>query len=89
MARRTGYIVALAETPDAVVLDILLPDMDGLLLSQRLRAHPTTASVPIIALTADDGAYARADQMRSQFADVLLKPCPADTLIAAIRRAIG
>ena len=83
----TGYDLAVSEQPDVIVLDLLLPDADGLAVHERLRTNPATASIPIVVLTGDDAAYARAEQVRSQFSDVLSKPCPADRLLSAIRKA--
>jgi len=83
----TGYQLALTEQPDVIVLDVLLPDLDGLVLADRIRANAATASIPIVVLTADDAAYARAER-RSDFNDVLLKPCPADRLMSAIRKSL-
>jgi CheY-like chemotaxis protein len=84
----TGYDVACCEHPDVIVLDILLPDVDGLALCARLHANPATAAIPIIVLTGDARAYARAQLVRSELTGVLLKPCPADRLLAAVRMAI-
>ena len=84
----TGYELASSEHPDAIVLDVLLPDVDGLTLCERLRANPSTASIPVIVLTGDDGAYARAQLVRSELTGVLLKPCPADRLFSAVRQAV-
>ena len=39
------------EVPDAIVLDLVLPDLDGLTLCRRLRAKPETASLPILVLS--------------------------------------
>jgi DNA-binding response OmpR family regulator len=49
----SGAVARVTEsTPDLIVLDLMLPGMDGLLVCQALRADPATASVPIIMLTA-------------------------------------
>lgn len=40
------------EVPDAILLDIMLPDVNGLELCRQLRAHPPTASVPIVMVSA-------------------------------------
>ncbi len=50
---------AFAEPPDVVLLDIMMPDMDGYQVCARLRAAPLTADVPIMILTALHGAAAR------------------------------
>ena len=84
----TGYDLAVSEQPDVIVLDLVLPDADGLAIRERLRANPVTALIPVVALTGDDAAYARAVRIRSQFSDVLMKPCPADRLLLAIKSAL-
>jgi DNA-binding response OmpR family regulator len=84
----TGMKLAFRERPDVIVMDALLPDADGLELAHRLRISVHTEHIPIIVLTGDDAAYARAQLARSELSDVFMKPCPADTLSAAIRRAI-
>ncbi|HYG58558.1 MAG TPA: response regulator [Symbiobacteriaceae bacterium] len=47
-----GIRAALAELPDAILLDVMMPDMDGPTTLQHLRAHRATAGVPVILLTA-------------------------------------
>ena len=61
---RDGFKVVLAESarealdalaverPDIVLMDIQLPEMDGLTLTRKLKEDPVTASIPIVALTA-------------------------------------
>jgi two-component system, OmpR family, alkaline phosphatase synthesis response regulator PhoP len=62
--QRAGYRVTTAndgqealerireERPDALVLDVMMPRMDGFELLQRLKADPTTAGIPVLMLTA-------------------------------------
>ncbi len=83
-----GYTAALTHRPDAIVVDVLLPDVDGLGLCVRLRSNASTAGIPIIVLTGDEGSFARAEPMRGLDA-VLRKPCPADVLIGVLRRAMS
>ncbi len=53
-ARNAAEGIALAAThvPDLILLDIQLPDLDGLTLLKHLREKPATATVPVVALTA-------------------------------------
>ena len=78
----------LEHCPDAIVMDVLLPDTDGLIVCDRLRAHPETARIPIIVLTGDDRAFARAKVNRSALNALFTKPCSADRLLAVLREAI-
>lgn len=47
-----GLIKAKAEQPDAILLDVMLPDMDGVAVFKQLQANPSTQHIPIIFLTA-------------------------------------
>jgi len=71
--------VAIDAQPDVVVLDLGLPGIDGCALAEELRAHPQTAHIPIVVLSAH--AYPE-DEQRARDAGAaafLRKPClPAD-----------
>jgi two-component system, cell cycle response regulator DivK len=49
----SGLEVATREIPDLILMDINLPDIDGMEVTARLRQNPATASIPVIALTAN------------------------------------
>lgn len=49
----TGVDVALNENPDLILMDVNLPDIDGLEVTARLRENNSTKATPIIALTAN------------------------------------
>ena len=86
-----GYALACAERPDAIVLDILLPDIDGFEVFRRLRSTPATAAIPVIFLTADEPSVFRAMASRecaTAFA-ILRKPAPADRLLETLRAAVN
>lgn len=84
----TGFTIATIERPDAIVVDVLLPDGDGLAICDRLRQHPKTALTPLVVLTGDDDAYERAMRVRTIDA-ILKKPCPAERLLTTLHRAIA
>ena len=44
--------IADAETPDVILLDVMMPRMDGLEVCRRLKANPRTADVPVVMVTA-------------------------------------
>ena len=58
----TALQVARAQRPDAIVLDLMLPGMDGYEVLETLRGDPLTASIPVLVLTAKS---LRADRERS------------------------
>lgn len=47
-----GLITAQAEQPDAILLDVMMPDMDGLTTFEKLQANSATRHIPVILLTA-------------------------------------
>jgi len=46
-----GLVKARAETPDLIILDVIMPEMDGFAVCERLKSDPTLASVPVMMLT--------------------------------------
>jgi CheY-like chemotaxis protein len=47
-----GILKAKAERPDVILLDVMMPDMDGITTFKELQAHPSTQPIPVIFLTA-------------------------------------
>lgn len=80
---------AQTSTFDVVVLDMQLPDIDGWEVARRLKASPTTAHVPIVALTGADLPHERVSAMRAGCDRHVGKPCRPGELIDAIQRSIG
>lgn len=74
--------VALWE-PDAVVLDVMMPGIDGLAVCRRLRAAGDR--VPILVLTARDSVSERIDGLDAGADDYLVKPFALDELLARVR----
>jgi CheY-like chemotaxis protein len=49
---QVGMIIAAADQPDAILLDVMMPEMDGLTTFQALQANAITQAIPVILLTA-------------------------------------
>lgn len=73
-------------SPNVIVLDLGLPDIDGWEVARRLKASPETIEIPIIALTASDLPHERVSAMRAGCDRHLAKPCVPADLLDAIRR---
>ena len=80
----SGLQMALARPPDVLVLDLGLPGLDGLHVSERLRAH-SDRHVPILMLTARDALQDKLQGFLSGADDYLVKPFAGDELIARCR----
>lgn len=72
--------LATAEQPDAILLDVEMPEMDGPATVAALRAEPLTAQTPIVFLTAHDGPDELARLRALDVAGVLAKPFDVGTL---------
>jgi CheY-like chemotaxis protein len=60
--------------PDLVLLDVVMPDMNGFEVCRRLRAHPHLANLPIIMVTAWDDPIARTRCLEMGATEVICKP---------------
>jgi two-component system alkaline phosphatase synthesis response regulator PhoP len=70
--------------PDAIVLDLMLPGMDGLLVCQALRRDPATAAIPIIMLTAKGEETDRVRGLELGADDYVTKPFSPKELVARV-----
>jgi CheY-like chemotaxis protein len=66
--------MAISRQPDLVLMDIVLPEMDGLEVSRRLRSHPSTKDTRIIAVTALGRSTIREESLRAGCDAFLTKP---------------
>ena len=77
-----------AAVPDLLVLDLMLPGMDGLEVCRRLRADPATAALPIIMLTAKADVVDRVVGLEVGADDYLGKPFSTKELVARARAVL-
>lgn len=102
LLREDGYVVRVARSgpaglrhaklvpqPDLILLDVMMPQMDGYEVLRRLRAQPETADIPCVALSAnampEDIARARA----AGFDDYWTKPIDVRQVLAGLQRVFG
>jgi CheY-like chemotaxis protein len=81
-----GVAKAAAERPDLVLMDLSLPVIDGWEATRRIKADPSTASIPVIALTAHAMSGDEEKAKAAGCDDFLTKPVDEDLLFAALRR---
>ena len=81
---RTALARAVANPPDLVLSDIMMPGIDGFELLDELRAHPRTRDVPIVLVSARAGEEARIEGLSRGADDYLTKPFSARELVARV-----
>jgi len=82
----TALREAHSRIPSAIVLDLMLPDIDGFEVCTRLKREADTQSVPVIILTAMSGEANRKKGHACGASEYLTKPFDPDSLMAALAR---
>lgn len=77
--------VVSAHRPDLAVVDVMMPRMDGITLTKRLRADPATATLPVLLLTARDLPHDQVSGLDAGADDYVTKPFDGDVLAARLR----
>ena len=80
--------IARHDQPDVILLDLQLPDMDGIDVCRRLKADPATRAIPVLMLTAFDDREARMAALRAGADDFLSKPIDELPLLARVRSVL-
>jgi len=75
---------ARAQQPDLIVLDVMMPDMDGYEVSRRLRTDPETAELPILMFTAKSAIQDRVTGLEAGADDFLSKPIHPQELVSRV-----
>jgi len=85
---KEGFIQANRVTPDLILMDLALPEMDGVETSRRLRQRHALASVPIFVISAYVSNEVRQDALLAGCTEVFGKPFDAKVLLERIARAL-
>jgi two-component system sensor histidine kinase/response regulator len=97
MLREVGYLVMPATSgpvalqrvqkrqPDLILLDLMMPEMDGLEVCRRLKAEPSTESIPVIFLTASNEMNHLVLGLQAGAVDYVTKPFNPPELLARVR----
>jgi diguanylate cyclase (GGDEF) domain len=81
----TALAMTVAERPDIVLLDLMMPGMDGFQVCRRLKDDPETRHVPVVLVTALDGRADRVAGLEAGADDFLTKPIDDVMLFARVR----
>ncbi|MEC4983997.1 MAG: response regulator [Oscillatoria sp. PMC 1068.18] len=84
-----GLKIATKEQPDAILLDVMMPDLDGPTTWQKLQENPATKDIPVILLTAKVQAVEQRRYAKLGVKSVLTKPFDPVTIGTAIAQILG
>ena len=82
--QRALLIAAGDPRPDLILLDVMMPEMDGYEVLERLRADPTTRNIPVIFVTAMDGAEDEERGLKLGAVDYITKPIKPAVVLARV-----
>ena len=83
-----GINLAQTQQPDAILLDVMMPDMDGISTLSNLKADAKTRSIPVIFLTAKTQASEKDQLQNLGVVDVITKPFNSMTLASQIAKIL-
>jgi len=84
-----GVALAVADPPDLAIVDIMMPGVTGHDVCRQLRAHPATAKMPIIVLTARGQPIDRQAAMDAGATDFIAKPVPLSELLEKVNSVLA
>lgn len=80
-----GRALALQLRPDLIILDLMLPNVDGFTVCQRLRREPKTSEIPVLMLTALGQTQDKIDGFNAGADDYLTKPFEVEEMLVRVR----
>ncbi len=81
----TALAMAAKDLPDIILLDVMMPGMDGFTVCRKLKEDPVTRHIPVVLITALDGRADRIQGLESGASDFLTKPIDDVMLFARVR----
>lgn len=80
-----GLVIAVRQRPDLILLDVMMPEMDGYEVARRLRDNPRTANIPVLMVTALGNAGEKIHGLETGADDYITKPFDAAELRTRIQ----
>lgn len=77
--------IARAEKPDLILLDVMMPEMDGIEACRILQSDPATREIPVIFVTARSGKDGKLEGLGAGAVDYIVKPVDLDETVARVR----
>ena len=85
---KTGINKAISELPDLILLDVMMPEMNGIEVCKTLVSNPSTVNIPIILVTAKAGAEDTKEGLEAGAFDYVKKPFNKIELLARVNSAL-
>jgi len=85
----SALIIAREHLPDVILLDVMMPGMDGYEVCRQLKADPLTRLIPVVFLTGQEGREARIAGLDAGATDFLNKPCELTELEVRVRNLVS
>jgi two-component system sensor histidine kinase/response regulator len=86
---QNGLVLAGEHNPDVVLLDVMMPRLNGFDVCRRLKAEPSTAMIPVLLVTALDARDDRLAGIDAGASDFISKPIDSADLILRVRNAVA
>lgn len=88
LSGRAAIVSAQTVTPDLILLDIMMPEMDGYEVCQHLKAAPETAQIPVIFLSALNEAFDKVKAFQVGGADYITKPFQFEEVLTRVQNQL-
>lgn len=89
LSGRSAIVSAQTVTPDLILLDIMMPEMDGYEVCQQLKAAPETAEIPVIFLSALNEAFDKVRAFQSGGVDYITKPFQFEEVLTRVQNQLS
>ena len=80
--------MAASKLPDLILLDLSLPDMDGLEVARQIRQNPKTHSIPILAMTGGASFKVQEEYLQNGCNDYISKPFTLKELVSRVEKLL-
>ncbi len=84
-----GVVTAKEQKPDLIIMDVVMPGMNGFQATRQLTKDPVTANIPVIIVTTKDQETDRVWGLRQGAKDYITKPVAEADLISKVRAALS